>query len=462
MKADHEFRDPIHGFIHMSDDELRVVQSPPFQRLRHIRQLALSHLVYPGATHTRFEHSLGVMELAGRVFDIVTSQRNLHPDVRDQLAKELTEEKKAEWRKILRFAALCHDLGHLPFSHAGEGLLPDGWEKHDSISARLIMEERRLQGVWKSMEPQSPAPELVARIAVGINPSIWKPLKNTDAPVGDAWKDALCQIITDDAFGVDRMDFLLRDAYYTGVPNGVFDHRQLIESLRILPHPDGRGGALSLGLVGGGLRSAEALMMARYFMYQQVYYHRTRKIYDFHLQQFLGEFLKNGEFGVGGKFRVEPEAHQRLTDIEVWSAIRKAANNKRAPGHLPARRIVFREHFKCAYEHRPGMGTFSDIVDELRKKFKGRGKEIIQIPGRKNREKKSEGAETPSFMVLEKDGKIRSVEYSSELPKQILRPSFGYVFADEEVIAEVKGWFKEREGENGRKNKRENNTKEKR
>lgn len=440
MKADHEFRDPIHGFIHMSDDELRVVQSPPFQRLRHIRQLALSHLIYPGATHTRFEHSLGVMELAGRVFDVVTSEHNLHPEARKQLEKELTLENKLQWRKTLRLAALCHDLGHLPFSHAGEGLLPNNWEKHDSISARLIMEEPNLQKVWGEMEPSPASSAIIARIAVGINPKIWRPL-GRPPPDGEPWKDTLSHIITGDAFGVDRMDFLLRDAHYTGVSNGVFDHLQLIESLRILPTP-GSKGALSLGLVASGIRSAEALMMARYFMYQQVYYHRTRKIYDFHLEQFLREFLSDGKPS-GGTFSAEPQEHQRWTDVEIWSAIKEASDNKKARGHLPARRIIARGHFKCAHEHRPGRGNFGEMVGKLRKKFKKEWrKKIVSIPDpEKNKARPDGGADTPSFMVLEKDGQIRPVERSSQLPEQILRPSYGYVFADESIVGEVREWL---------------------
>ena len=417
----------------MSDDELRVVESSPFQRLRQIRQLALSHLVYHGATHTRFEHSLGVMELAGRAFDVVTSQHNLHPDVRERFAKELTPEKKAEWRKTLRFAALCHDLGHLPFSHAGEGLLPKDWKKHDSISVRLIMEDPNLREVWKRMEPLSPDPKLIAQIAVGTTKKIWNPLEE-EPSVGDPWKDTLSEIIVGDSFGVDRMDFLLRDAYYTGVPNGVFDHWQLIESLRILPD-DGTGG-VSLGLVHGGLRSAEAMMMARYFMYRQVYYHRTRKIYDFHLQQFLKEFLKNGEFSV------ELKEHQRLTDIEIWGAIKKAAKNKKARGHLPAWRIISRKHFKCAYEHNPRAGNFDDIAIEVKERFKEYDAKIAPLSARKREE---EGAETPSFLVLGKDEKIYSVGHSSELPEQILDPYYGYVFADESIVVEVKEWCEERE-----------------
>lgn len=125
----HEIRDPIHTFVRLDSAERQVLDSRPFQRLRHIHQLALTCLVYPGATHKRFEHSLGVMELASRVFDTVTSSVNVTDRVRDRLRQLDNRDELAYWRRVLRMAALCHDLGHLPFSHAAEQyLLPDGWD----------------------------------------------------------------------------------------------------------------------------------------------------------------------------------------------------------------------------------------------------------------------------------------------------------------------------------------------
>ena len=116
----HEIRDPVHTFVRLDSDERDVLNSRPYQRLRHIHQLAVSYLVYPGASHKRFEHSLGVMELAGRVFDVVTYQANLTDDIRDLLPEVESSAKLQYWRKVVRMAALCHDIGHLPFSHAAE------------------------------------------------------------------------------------------------------------------------------------------------------------------------------------------------------------------------------------------------------------------------------------------------------------------------------------------------------
>src|SRR5438067_8490151 len=118
VKALHEIRDPVHTFIRVDTDERMVVDSPPVQRLRHIHQLALTYLVYPGATHKRFEHSLGVMELAGRVFDVLADRAT--DQIRDLLKPLSNEDELRYWRRVVRMAALCHDVGHLPFSHAAD------------------------------------------------------------------------------------------------------------------------------------------------------------------------------------------------------------------------------------------------------------------------------------------------------------------------------------------------------
>lgn len=140
VKHLHEFRDPIHTFISVRTDERRVIDSAPFQRLRNIHQLAMTYLVYPGATHKRFEHSLGVMELASRIFDVVTNPQNLLDDTVRKIVPD--EEGRRYWKSAIRMAALCHDLGHLPFSHAAEKeLLPNGYN-HERLTVDLTKDAR--------------------------------------------------------------------------------------------------------------------------------------------------------------------------------------------------------------------------------------------------------------------------------------------------------------------------------
>ena len=220
----HEIRDPIHVFVRLDTDERRVLDSAPFQRLRHIHQLALTYLVYPGATHKRFEHSLGVMELAARVFDVVTHPDNLTDDIKSLLQLLTAPDKLSYWRRVLRMAALCHDVGHLPFSHASEELLPNGWD-HETITRRIICSDE-MRTVWDSITPPLRHKD-IEKLAVG-------PKKASDLTFSD-WETILSEIIIGDAFGVDRMDYLLRDSYHAGVAYGRFDHYRLVDTLRILP-----------------------------------------------------------------------------------------------------------------------------------------------------------------------------------------------------------------------------------
>lgn len=332
-KRVHEIRDPIHIFIHLDSDERRVVDCRAFQRLRYVHQLALTYLVYPGATHRRFEHALGVMELAGRVFDIITDARNVHDDVRDMIPDSVTLQY---YRRVLRMAALCHDLGHLPFSHAAEELLPEG-RHHEDLTADLIRSEE-MREIWDAMRPPLNVEDLV-KIAVG--PKIYK---------GSAFtrlENILTDIVTGDALGVDRMDYLLRDSLHAGVAYGRFDHYRLVETIRILPSPEASVGFPMLGIEEGGIHSAEALLLARYFMFTQLYLHPIRRIYDIHLKDFLVLWLK------GGKFSINLEQHLKMTDNEVLVEMQKAAYDENHPSHDPARRIIKREHFKVLYERNP-------------------------------------------------------------------------------------------------------------
>lgn len=161
----HESRDPIHVFVRLDSHEREVLNSRAFQRLRHIHQLALTYLVYPGATHKRFEHSLGVMELAGRAFDIVTNTANVTDAIRRALGPLNNPSELAYWRRVLRMAALCHDIGHLPFSHAAEAeLLPDDWD-HERLTRELI-ESEDMRSIWTRITPPL-RPTDVVKLAIG-------------------------------------------------------------------------------------------------------------------------------------------------------------------------------------------------------------------------------------------------------------------------------------------------------
>lgn len=330
----HEIRDPIHTFIHLDSSERRILDSEPVQRLRHIHQLAMSYLVYPGATHKRLEHSLGVMELASRIYDVVT-RAPMDDSVREQLPQLKDPYERDYWRRVLRMAALCHDIGHLPFSHAAEKeLLPEGWT-HERLTREIVLSEQ-MRGIWDAMIPPM-RPEHIARIAVGQKESKGEKPFNT-------WENILSEIIIGDSLGADRMDYLLRDSHHCGVAYSRFDHYRLVDTLRILATPNSEA---ALGLEEGGIQSAEALLWARYLMYSQVYLHSVRRIYDIHLKDFLKGWLSGGFFSTG------PTDHLYMTDNEVMSALLNASRNKGRSGHDAALRIVNHDHFKCFYKRHP-------------------------------------------------------------------------------------------------------------
>jgi HD superfamily phosphohydrolase len=352
-----EIRDPIHNFIHFDVDEQSVIDSRPVQRLRYINQLALTYLTYPGATHKRFEHSLGVMELAGRVFDIITNPENINDSIRKVFPQITDQTYLRYWRKVVRIAGLVHDVRHPPFSHAAEReLFPPGFD-HESMTRRLLTSPE-LRNIWNNLTPPVRADD-VLKVAIGP-----KKLGNVDF---NDWEAVMAEIITGDSFGVDRIDYLLRDSYHAGVAYGRFDHFRLIETLRILPPPpvpsqpqliqaelplhedvdEERSSEPMLGILHGGLNAAESLLLARYFMYSQVYFHPNRIAYNQHLLEFLKKWLPKG------KFTKNPKRYLEITDNEVTSAMLIAARTHGKRGHDAANRIIARNHYKVVYQGNP-------------------------------------------------------------------------------------------------------------
>lgn len=255
--------DSVHGFIRFGEVEKQVIDSRPFQRLRYIHQMGVAYLVYPGATHTRFEHSLGVMELVTRIYNTLMEPHNqIFPSL------DKSQEEIAYWRLILRLAALCHDMGHLPFSHTAEkSLLPDGG--HEKMTVDIIRSSE-LKPIWQKIGPT--AEKDIATLSVFDTSHAVTP-----------WEKVLAKAITEDSFGADRIDYLIRDGHYTGVGYGRFDYHQLIDCLRILPDNE----TLSLGITVSGIQSVEALWIARYMMYARVYQHHKARVYTNHMHRFM-------------------------------------------------------------------------------------------------------------------------------------------------------------------------------
>ena len=297
-----QFRDPIHGFIYISEDELKIVNSAPFQRLRNIRQLATTYLVYHGAEHTRFGHSLGVMHLVARVFDSVTSKTpNLFSD-------DSSENKiRTIWyRQILRLIALTHDLGHSPFSHASEGLFASELEHEhytktiieDTIISRYIVEigNSLHEGLCKEFVLSSD--ELIKKYKVRpITPQLLWMIYGEKTAIHDEyiWPDFIfLKSFMDSELDCDKMDYLLRDSLYCGVTYGKYDLDRFVSILTAYKDKDKN--ILSLAICSGGIQAFEEFVLARYFMFIQVYFHKTRRCLDRLLVEGIKEILPEGIF----------------------------------------------------------------------------------------------------------------------------------------------------------------------
>ncbi len=250
--------DPIHGFVRFNSLEKRVIDSRYFQRLRYIRQMGVTYLIYPGATHSRFEHSLGVMEIADKIYS------------------KLVKKSDPYWRQIVRLAALCHDMGHLPFSHTAETcFLEEGG--HEEMTRRIV-ESDELRQIWKEVGPHACSD--IVKLAVEEHDLEMTP-----------WEKFLSQIIMEDNFGADRIDYLLRDSYYTGANYGHFDYHQLIDSLRLIETP-----SPMIGVSSSGMQSVESLWIARYLMYSRVAHLPKVRLFSQHMKRVMEIYFKERGF----------------------------------------------------------------------------------------------------------------------------------------------------------------------
>jgi HD superfamily phosphohydrolase len=324
----YEIRCPVHGYIALNDWERQIISHPAFQRLRRIRQLAWTDHVYPGAMHTRFEHSLGVMHTATQLYDSIV--RNARAVLRGELGYDDAGFRRN--RQLVRLAALLHDVGHAPFSHASEELFPDqenggGKYVHEQYSAAIVrgplgeaIEDHKLnQGNYAFTAND------VAALIEG----------SAGAKQGIFWRD----LITGQ-MDADRMDYLLRDSHHAGVQYGRFDLHRLISTVTAIPGV--QGGPPRLGIDYGGWHAAEALVLARYFMFTQVYFHKTRVAYDIHLREAMKDLLPGGHFPK--PFPVELDEYLKWDD---WRVLGMLSEGK---GGEHGERLRTRNHYRLVYQ----------------------------------------------------------------------------------------------------------------
>jgi HD superfamily phosphohydrolase len=266
-------RDPLWDNIPLEGAAVAALDTPTVQRLRYVRQLGHAFLVYPGATHSRFEHALGAYHLARRALAAL--------DARDELAPVSPDDRQA-----VVLAALLHDIGHYPFSHSLEEA---GFPSHEELGvARLT------GGELGALLRGTGGPGLVEEIGALIRGHSRSPLQG----------------LISGSLDLDKIDYLSRDAHMCGVPYGQVDVDRLLASLALVPHPDG---PMELGIHEKGVSALESLLFAKYQMYRNVYWHHAVRSATCMFKRAVRQAVRHGT--------VTPAGVAELTDDQVMQAL---------------------------------------------------------------------------------------------------------------------------------------------
>lgn len=326
-------RDPIHGNIKLTGPSIDLLETPEVQRLYNVKQLGFAHLVFPGAHHTRFEHSLGAYAMAEQVTDIL--------------------QLPSRERELITCAALLHDIGHGPFSHTLESILLEKiGVDHIDLTKKLILGEYEIVNAKEKQFIHAPSvPQILSRHEINERELI-------SIIQGKTYKKAYLSQLLNSTIDVDQLDYLIRDAYYTGVAYGMIDVQRLLQTLVI--H------AGNLMIQRKGISSVENILMARALMYSSVYFHKTVRIAELMLSKALEECSE-----------AEPFNFFRMTDAEIMSALPTMGSYQLEI----ATRLKYRELFKQAY-----VASEQDLNKDELKMIK----RLEQIPRRKEKEQELE------------------------------------------------------------------------
>jgi HD superfamily phosphohydrolase len=308
--------DPIHRFIELEAGEVALLELPVVQRMRRLRQLGLAYLAFPSAEHSRFSHALGALAIGTRVFDALFAGV---PSANAQ-------------RRLLRASLLLHDLGHGPFSHASEAALGI---KHEARTRAILA----LPDVRGAIE------------ALGVDPAAVLALI-TGTPEADP---VLRELVSGPNLDADRMDYLLRDAYFTGVAVGTYDVEQLVASLRVIEG----GGRPVLGIDGRGMVALESFVLARYMMFATVYFHHTTRAFERVLSDVLGQLWP------------DPRALDDIDEFLAWDDFRVIDAIRDLPTPearaLRERTTIYRLAAEFNAEH--DLSVFAACEAALRERF---------------------------------------------------------------------------------------------
>lgn len=292
-------RDPLWNTIRLDATALRIIDTPEFQRLRQIRQLGLAYLVYPGATHTRFDHALGVYHLARMALGVLGERG------------ELRGVDPVDCR-LVPYAALLHDIGHYPFSHAleelGEELVS---ADHEELAGRFLAAD----GIRAALQELSPdAPARIAELIRGRSPS---PLQG----------------LISGSLDLDKLEYLRRDARFCGVPYGEVDVDRLLNAITLLPDP--RTGRVEIGIHEKGLSALESLLFSKYQMFRNVYWHHAVRSATALYKRLVHDALLGGV--VTAEELVGQSDERLMTILELRAEGRPDAASRRVAGRwIPA------------------------------------------------------------------------------------------------------------------------------
>lgn len=252
------FKDPVHRYVHVIDKVIwDLIATPEFQRLRRIKQLGTTYFTFHGAEHSRFNHSLGVYEIVRRIIENIKDDPNWNEE------EEL----------LTLCAALLHDIGHGPFSHSFEKVFQ---LDHEKFTQQIILGKTSVNRVLKEVAPEFP--EKVAQV------------------INKTYEDQLVVSLISSQIDADRMDYLLRDAYYTGVSYGQFDMERILRVMR--PHKN------EIVIKSTGMHAIEDYILSRYQMYWQVYFHPVSRSAEVILTKIFKRVKELSEQDY--KFSVEP------------------------------------------------------------------------------------------------------------------------------------------------------------
>ena len=393
----HRFRDPIHGYIWLTEKEREIIDTPLFQRLRRISQLALTKYVYPTAEHSRFVHSLGVLQCATSIFLGIIN----HPT--DKL--EISGFDKLKHLELLRYAALLHDVGHLPFSHAAEKtLLPD--LDHEDLSRFIIRNYLPIKDILGLENAKQVAAILSSDVKSDYD---------------------LAHEIISGNLDADRADYLCRDSYFCGVKYGEFDLSRYVQAFGVI----GNVGELQLIVNEKDIYVVEALLLSRYHYNFQVPFHRTRGGYDIVLRLYFEDLKKRDiipvdkpiESVINGEIATVDFSF--LEDFDDYSIFEYCKKDARL-GNDWARFLLRQDHLRPVYEISSSDPEVIEKASQIAQKLTGEyedGQDFFVAREKVNLFKAHKSNDTASkrsdIFIRKANGDIAKIEECSEIIKAL-------------------------------------------